>query len=73
MRKKRRSAKLAEPMRGIAVRYEAGCTAAMALTMASCTCLSVLAMVGVDVKASAGAIVAILLAVSKLCTSLGYR
>lgn len=73
MGKKRHSAKPAEPMRGITARYATGSTAAVALTTTSYTCLSVLATAGVDVNTAAGAIVAVLLAVSKVCTSLGYR
>lgn len=47
---------------------------AVALALTSYLCLSVLTTAaGVDVTAGAGAIVAVLLAVSKVCASLGRQ
>lgn len=58
---------------GVALRLAAQNKAAVALSVASFCCLGVLAAAGIDVKVGAGAIVAVLLAVTKVCTSLGYR
>ena len=55
-------------------RYAAVCMVAVALALTSYLCLSVLTTAaGVDVTAGAGAIVAVLFAVSKVCSSLGRR
>ncbi len=73
MAKKRRSGKPLEPIHVITARYGSENTTAVALTMASFTCLSVLATAGVEVNTATGAILAVLLAVSKVCKSMGYR
>lgn len=55
------------------MRYTAQNNAVVTLSVTSYTCLSVLATAGIDVKTAAAAIVVVLLAVSKVCASLGFR
>lgn len=71
--KKQHKDKPVGTIEGIALRLSAQNQVAVALSVASFACLGVLAAVGIDVKVGAGAIVAVLLAVTKVCTSLGYR
>lgn len=73
MAKERRTSKAIETLEGIALRYTAQNNAVVTLSVTSYTCLSVLATAGIDVKTAAAAIVVVLLAVSKVCASLGFR
>lgn len=73
MVKKRPPATPADSTHPANSRYAAICMVAVALALTSYMCLSVLTAAGVDVTTGAGAIVAVLLAVSKVCSSLGRR